>query len=145
MMIMTFIVAILVMILAWTAYHRSISVGVDQEISNADNQVHETIKEVNSEVNPLTAEERQQMEKAWAEARGRLTELKEIIAAGEFSEAVNQVPEIRNDLKDAYIETKGDIKQRWQDLDTDLALLESQVHKKSNQSLATLEKVLQQM
>ncbi len=145
--IIVLILAILLVVLVWRSYNRN-------EPVVAANVIGQNVDYVNTyQDEDITIQEEQAKQgevflriNALAEAKMRLQELKMEITAGKDAEAAaDEVAQVRSNLSQAYEGARDDIKNNWQEIDSELEILENQIREQSAEAEVTLERILDKM
>lgn len=123
------IIAVIALILGWTAFSRS-----DQDVTD--------------EINANVVQARQELEQDFAllEARTRLAALRsKIIAEENYNKTANDIADIRADLRASYADASLETRARLDEMDADLEKLENDLRSGSANAIDAFQRALESL
>lgn len=107
----------------------------------------ELAEQVQSEISNLRSKlELMQQQTEFEQARQRLEDLgKKLAENSNYEEALREIENIRQDLRNNFQNAQKEARQFWQEADQQLGIIEEQLKEKSNKALDTLNKLIESL
>lgn len=135
-------------ILSWAAIGIAIlSLIVSLITLNETKPKIELAEQVQSEISNLRSKlELMQQQTEFEQARQRLEDLgKKLAENSNYEEALREIENIRQDLRNNFQNAQKEARQFWQEADQQLGIIEEQLKEKSNKALDTLNKLIESL